>query len=450
MTRTMRTLAFTAALAAAALAPSAAQANGRFPESNKVVVGAGDPSTVYLRVTFGLLQSRDGGHTWDWICEQSVGFSGNEDPMYAATPNGTVLATTLLGVTVSHDRGCSFAFAGGDLSGKLFVDLAQRPDDPRSVVALSSAYQGKDDAGGIAFDSQLWETKDEGVSFVKLGPPIDPYLFPQTLDVTKSDPLRVYVSGVRDPSGAPSGVVLVSQDGAQTFSPVSVKLEGTEDGLYIAGVDPTNASRFYLRTSAKNDAPTRLLVTDDAGSTFRTAYQAKGALQGFALSPDGTRVWIGGPKDGLLVASTADLAFTQKATFRVQCLTSTTEGLWACSDENTGFVAGFSTDDGATFEPRLRFCQIRGPLACDPGTSTHTQCTLGSAATLGPPWPAQYRSLGCAGDAGAEGGGGAPPEDDGCACRTPPAAPSQGWASPTLLAIATAAVVGAWRRRTRR
>ena len=356
---------------------STAQANGRFPESNAIFFAPNDPDVVLLRTTFGLITSHDRGKTWDWVCERSIGLAGVEDPMYEVTPDGTMLSSTFQGLAVSHDRACNWGYVGGDLKDLVFIDLTSRPSTPTNVVAFASSYDGQDDAGAIFFKSTLFETKDEGKSFAALGPNLDPTLLGETVDVTPSDPDRIYVSAKRNPGTMSTAFVLTSKDHGKTFEENQVALVPPENGVFIAAVDPLNADRVYARTSNATDMPSRLLVSDDAGKNFRTVYTAQGALAGFALSPDGSKVWVGGPRDGLRVASTTDFAFTQKSTVEVQCLKLATDGLWTCSTEKSGFVVGLSKDEGATFETKLHFCDIRGPLACAGGSTTHTECVLG-------------------------------------------------------------------------
>jgi hypothetical protein len=97
-------------------------------------------------------------------------------------------------------------------------------------------------------------------------------------------------------------------------------------------------------------------------------------MLGFALAPDGSKVYVGGVMDGVNVASTADFVFAKKSTTPVQCLAASGTTLFACSDDRTGgFAVGVSTDDGATFAPMLHLRDIRGPLACGAGTAT-AQC----------------------------------------------------------------------------
>ena len=441
-------------------APRAAHANGRFPESNAIFFAPNDPEVVLLRTTFGLVTSRDRGKTWDWVCERSVGLAGVEDPMYEVTPDGTMLSSTFQGLAVSRDRACNWSYVGGELKDLVFIDLASRPSTPTNVVAFASSYDGQDDAGAIFFKSLLFETKDEGKSFAALGPGLDPTLLGSTVDVTPSDPDRIYVSAKRNPGTAATAVLLTSKDHGKTFEENPIALISPENGAFIAAVDPLNADRLYVRTSSATDMPSRLLVSDDAGKNFRTVFTGQGSLAGFALSPDGRKVWVGGRRDGLRVASTTDFAFTQKSTVEVQCLKLATDGLWTCSTEKSGFVVGLSKDEGATFETKLHFCDIRGPLACPVGSTTHTECALGGTTSMAsPPWPQQQATLGCSdgerdADAGGDGSvdGSIPPlapdgGGGGCACtvQSPPPAPFA-----ALLAGLGAAIAFVRRRRRSR
>lgn len=436
-----------------------ARANGRFPESNAIFFTPSDANRVLLRTTFGLVTSDDRGKTWDWVCERSIGLAGVEDPMFQATPDGTLIASTFQGLALSHDRACNWAFAGGELKDLVFIDLAARPSTPSNVVAFASSYAGQDDAGAIFFKSTLYETKDEGKTFAALGPGFDSTLLGETVDVTPSDPDRMYVSAVRNPGTSASAYLLTSKDHGKTFVENPIALVPGERAAFIAGVDPVNADRLYVRTSNAVDMPSRLLVSDDAGKTFKTVFTGQGALAGFALSGDGKKVWVGGPKDGLRAASTADFAFTQKSKVDITCLKLASDGLWACSSERSGFVVGLSKDEGATFETKLHFCDIRGPLACPAGSTTHVECSLGGkTATASPPWPQQRATLGCGGtvnpfDAGPTDAGTdasvAPPSADtmdgggGCAIRTPSPTPF------AALVAGVAATIALVRRRRR-
>jgi hypothetical protein len=392
---------FFAAIAAASILTFAgtSSANGRFPQSNHVFFSPKDPDLVIVRVTFGMIISKDRGKTWDWVCEKSVGTSGVEDPMYAIGPNGVIMGTTFQGLTVSSDNACTFAYQP-QLAKQVFIDLSARPD-PKDVVVFSSVYDTQSDAGDLLFKSQLYETLDEGANFSPVGKAIDPLVLGETVDIAPTDPLRLYVSGVKDAGTAPTGALLVSTDHGSSWSMTIIPFAAGERSIFIAAVDPTNADRVYLRTLAAADMPARVLVSDDGGKTVRTIFTGKGTLPGFALSPDGAKIWVGGALDGVQQASTKDFAFTQKSTAPVECLAFANDGLWGCSSEKGGFIAGISTDEGATFTAKLHFCDIRGPLACASGTTPQCDAL----------WPAQRATLGC--NTVSDEGGSEPGDDEG-------------------------------------
>src|SRR5262245_55778324 len=103
-------------LALLALTISAtAYANGRAPLTNGIHFRPGDPHSLYIASTFGLLISHDDGCTVQWVCEANMGFGDMFDPIYAIASDGTIFATTMVGLRVSRDGGCSFTTATDQL-----------------------------------------------------------------------------------------------------------------------------------------------------------------------------------------------------------------------------------------------------------------------------------------------------------------------------------------------
>ncbi|NOU28035.1 MAG: hypothetical protein HOO96_09040 [Polyangiaceae bacterium] len=362
-----------ATLAALTAAAQGARANGRIPAANQIVVSPDFPETVLLRTTFGLLVSRDAGKKWDWICESGMQYGGAQDPSFGLTKNGTLLASTFEGLTVSRDGFCTFAREGGELARRVFSDLTVRPNDRRQVLALASDYASTSDAGAFAFASQVFRSGDDGSTFTALGPALDTSLLFETVEVAESDPQRLYLSATRTSAGVVSGVLLVSRNGGASYVERAVPLLAPQERApFVSAVDPKNPDRLYVRTAGQPDAASRLLVSDDAGDTFREVFRTSGPMLGLALTADGATIYAGSTKDGVYAASTQTFAFEKRAAVQVQCLTATEGALWACSNEASGFVAGRSTDGGRTFTPMLRLSGIRGPLACPVGTTTQT------------------------------------------------------------------------------
>jgi hypothetical protein len=392
---------------------SAAHANSRLPATNQLVVAADDTSFMLLRTTFGFLFSQDAGKTWDWLCEAAISSTGQLDPAVALLNGGAVLSAES-GLAVSPDRGCSWSSVPG-LEPDITVvpDVARAGSDGATAIAVKNVF-AYTDGGTQIFDTAIYKTTDSAKTWAPLSGVIDPLLTIDTIDLAKSDPQRIYVTGIQ--YGATVAKMLVSIDGGSTYTENDIPLVAGEDGAYIAAVDPTNADLVYVRTlgvsSDNTTLVSRLLVTSDAGKTF-TAHWSGDKMQGFALSPDGTRVYLGSANAGLLVASASDLVFTQKSTLSIQCLATSGSTLYACSSEpsahavtGTPFVLGATNDEGATFTPLLALSGIRGPIQCPPQSIATTTCN--------PLWPIQAEQLAI--DAGLTNDAGAKPPPSTCGC----------------------------------
>ena len=422
-----------------------ARASGRYPTAMQLAPRPGHPEHIALRATFGVLFSRDGGQTWDWVCENGMGYGPRSDYLLALTEKGTAMMAALEGLAISHDDGCNWAFAGGPLHRREVLDVTVYSGEPSFALAITPT-------GAISV------SHDEGVTWEAYGA-VDPATRPITIDVAPSDPLRVYVSALRSDGTSLNGAFFVSRDGGATFSEHAVALLPEEAAAYIAAVDPKNADRVYLRTSGDESGalPSRLLVSDNGGASFTVRYTGEQML-GFALAEEGARVYLGGVQNGLLSASTSDFVFAPRAKVPLQCLAADGNGLWACSNEtNDGFFLGLSGDDGASFVARLRKRPVRGPLAC-PETSTTARCLA--------EWPETQYILGMVDggpvDAGAiialdggkaiGGGNDGRQSDDGCG--TSPLSPANVGEPRAVRALASVAAVVAlafgWRAYRRR
>jgi hypothetical protein len=406
-----------AALVAAILGlASPARANGRYPAAGQIVVDPSDASHIVVRATWGLVTTRDAGQHWAWTCEQGIGFSSEEDPAVAVTSDGSVMVGLVEGLLATHGDGCSWAPVAA---------LAQRPvlDDstltgmPASAVVI--AWTSITDT-----TTALWRSDDDAVTWAQVGVDLPSGFSGVTVDVAPSDPMTVVVSG-----GFADGTagLAISSDGGATWTPSTVPGADALRPPYLSAVDPASPATLYVRVPGVTaDA---LLVTHDGGSTWETAFQGTGGLFGFALSPDGATVLVGGTSDGVWRASTSDLTFEKVSPLGVLCLAWAAAGVYACADERTdGFTVGLSTDEGATYTAVMHQADLTGPLACDAGTSVDeqcpslwpaTECLIGALACdaspgdvgvteTSPPAPAVHRACAC-GEAPGQGTGGAAP-----------------------------------------
>jgi hypothetical protein len=142
-----------------------------------------------------------------------------------------------------------------------------------------------------------------------------------------------------------------------------------------------------------------------------------GRMLGFALSPDGAAIYAGSVEDGLYAGARGDTALAPRSAIHVQCLAARDAELWACADDQvSGFVAGMSTDQGATFVPRLHLGSASAPIACAPGGATACGADANASQCTGAPFAQLCESVGCA-DAGSPGTR-SPPPSSSCRCES--------------------------------
>jgi MYXO-CTERM domain-containing protein len=488
----MRNALLAAAAASIALAVATpAAANGRFPASNQILFSPSNTQLVMERTTFGVLRSYDYGTTWSWLCEDALGLppTSNEDPSLALCENNTLLAGLSLGLEVSTDTGCSWTTQGGGLAGQLVKDLDIPPSAPDTALAITSTFEPDAGAdGGQGYTQHIFTSTNDGVSWTVTGT-IDPAATVTTLEVAPTDLQRIYVSAYRGEGAARTVSIFASTNGGQTWTehPITQLDPNTETAVYIAAIDPNNEDLVYIRSAGAS----RLFVTADGASTFQVAFTLPESdeMLGFALSQDGSKVFLGGANTGLFSASATDLQFTSvlqhepdggTRMIHVQCLATHGADLWACSDEPSGFIAGVSQDDGVTFTPKLHLTTIAGPVSCPAGT-TSSVCTetdvdaeipynpfgslcsnLGACYDAGPPLPLQLAcdeagacpstssSGGSGGGSGSGSGGGdagssgsGAPGKSACGCSVV----GGGGAASALVGVGVALVAARRRRR---
>ncbi|NUP11051.1 MAG: hypothetical protein HOW73_33820 [Polyangiaceae bacterium] len=411
----VRAITFSLALAA----PAVAHANGRFPDAQQLVVHPNDPNQIAVQVTYGFIRTRDGGQTWHWTCEQAASYGGVLDPPIALVESDAMIAGVFDGLVVTSPDGCDVGLYGGELTDRFTVDVSTIKGDPSRAIALSS-----DGIGSNGFDTRVWKTTDSALTWTQLGIALPNDFLAFTLDAAPDDENLLYVSGFRVvASNDYVGSLAVSADGGQTWEVKPIQGSDNDSGPYIAAIDPNDSQTLYVRLASLAGV---LLVTHDAGNTWQPIFTGEGALLGFALSPDGSEIRVGGDIDGIWKASTTDLSFEKINDMGVRCLTWTPDYLYACAREALAdFTIGRSTDGGVTFEPIHHLNCLGGPdPACEAGTTIADVCEA--------PWGMTKQLIqtetcedgsGGAGGSGQGGAGGAATDggdadgDDGCSCR---------------------------------
>lgn len=344
--------------------PSAARANGRFPEASALVVDPATPTHLVARTTFGLLRSFDRGSTWSWICEQAISATGLlDEELFLGTAGRTSVALSD-GIAVDDGQGCTWSRLSGDLAGRQVVDVVVQAGDPKIAYAAVGVKVDGAQHGRIAktVDGQTWSFIGQLLQST----------FPVTIDVSRSHPERLYL-GVND-GNFEFGFIDSSDDGGETWTrhapPNGI------DSVYVSGIDPADPDRVYVRATFPSNT---LYASADAAVTWTAVHTAQQPLLGFAISPDGQKVALGGA-DGLVILGRSADTFSVLRTnpLSIKCLTWTAAGLYACADDTAdGFAIGLSTDEGATFASLLKLRDLV-PGWCPAETSVARAC--------GPAW----------------------------------------------------------------
>lgn len=312
------------------------------------MVGPGaSSSTLFVRTTFGLFVSRDGGASFAWVCEESLGYGGRWDAPLALGADGA-LSLGLPDGALRGEDDCAFART---FSGAPVVDLAASPDGARVYGAAH-----REDGAALVLRStdggRSYATLPLGLAGVTL----------TTLDAAPSRVGRLWAIGVR---GAPSRAVLLrSDDDGARFEAVAGEIAGAE-AAFLSAVDARDPERLWVRVPRGSD--TELLRTDDGGRSWRSALTVRGPMEGFALAADG-RVWAGGSVAGLWRSRDGE-RFEAVDSAPVLCLRHHGGALYVCADHTRDGVALARVRDGASaFEPLLRYRDAEGAPDC-PGSS---------------------------------------------------------------------------------
>jgi hypothetical protein len=350
-------------LAATVYVEAPAFANGRFPRAQQLVSDPRDPSRVFLRATFGILASFDGGGTWRWLCEDAIGFTGTWDPPVAVTRDGRLWMGLEKGLSWTTDT-CN-VHAVPEVAGEVVSDVSA--DGDALVFATSTAKK----------PAAIWRTSNGVVR--KMGSLPDGF-YVDTIDALGA---RVWLTGVRVGEKAEPHVFR-SDDSGATVHELHPTLP-TQGRLYLAAIDPKNASRILVRQLS--DKGSDLLLSEDAGATFKIALHMAGAMFGFAQSADGATVWAGSgdADEGLYRSTDRGRTFTAVAKAPIFCLHRSAQKLFTCSNPFTdhGYAIGSSTDEGTTVTPLIGFADVLGPVACD----------AGAGASCGKTWTAMHATL---------------------------------------------------------
>jgi len=446
-----------AAAVALAAAPGTARANGRMPASVNIHFAPNNDQDVYLQVTFGLLESHDGGATWRWVCEEAIGYSGTYDPDYDVSPTKALFATTFDGLMVRRD-GC--VFQATSLGADFISSVTIGPD--------GAVYAGA--ANASPPDSKIYKSTDDGVTFNPTGTTgAGDEASWKSIEVAPSDATRIYASGYRFPgAGQPKQITLYRSDNGGTSWTQLATTDFTVSqysDLIIAAISPDDPDLVFARVTYRAGAGVGDAVyrSTNAGASWTKVEefddQAPGVvvrkLSGGGTAATSANVVVATPFSGTWLSSNGGQTFTQASGgLQVSCMAEHAGTLWACANNNPpdNMLLGKSTD-ATSWTKVVQYQDILGPTKCAAGTMQHDTCQLDRWCTLRTQFgivPDETNSCAAGGD-GVTGVDAAPMGDGGgsgkkgCSCQA-----GGGAGNAALMALAVLLPLLPRRRRRRR
>jgi hypothetical protein len=387
------------ALATLAIAaPAGARADGAFPAAEGVLVPADRPQQIVLVTNFGVVLSEDGGQTWSWSCEQETNALGVLYQLGPA-PRRRLFAVANQRVVYSDDATCSWQIAGGLLVDQTVTDVFPDPTNADRVLAIAvsggvySVFESAD--GAATFASMLYRASSGDVV--------------SSVESARSDPRIIYLA-IMGPDQSPR-LARTSDGGAQwAVSDLSADLG---PGLpRIIAVDPDDAETVLLRWASVTGGEA-IAVTRDGGATATKTLSIPHYFTSFTRMSDGALVLSAiasvspAPRSALFVPHDGGASFQQNdAVPSVLALGQRSGMLYAATDNfGVGYALGASGDEGATWQPVLRFDQIGSIMACV-RSNAQCQATCEALAGNGPGSPGKiWETTVCSGGGGSTGGG---------------------------------------------
>jgi hypothetical protein len=466
-----------------------AAANGRPAGTSTINFEQGHPDHIAAGMTFGLVLSNDGGATWRWMCEKTVGYGGLWDPDYAYSSSGGLFATTFDGLKVMRD-GCTFAATP---PGSTFVSADELAPNGNLFYAAADPA-----------DAKIYKSIDDGMTFPTSAAPGQNNDWWDTLVFAPSSSLVAYLSGYRFTKQCAGGVnagmmcvdattcpgstcdpkliflLFKTTNGGGDFAsnPLSQTGIATSNNsrIDVVGVDPGAPNTVYIHVSLENGNNGDSIYKSTNGGASWSKILTKSDPFGMAFLVRSDGKLIAATQTSGAFVSNGGAGCTSEATCgwtaltappHINCLVenpatvATTHEVWACTHnyDSPGIPGdGFGimkTTDLATWTGVLRYQDIAGPVMCGTDTVQYQQC-VDSYQAKPSVWCCLEQQLGitsteidCSGprDCGVLPDS---PSDGGTTMVKPPkgCCESGGGAGGTLLAFGTLALLSRRRRRT--
>ena len=416
------------AAAIAVAVPALAHANGAFPDAQSILTPVDRPAQILLVTNFGVIMSADAGATWLWSCETEGNAFGM---LYQLSPLPSTRLFTVAdqGLAFSDNGTCTWTTARGALDGQSVTDAYVDPDAANHVLAIGiassiySVYESR--SGGMAFSPALFTAPASHTI--------------NSVETARSDPMTMYLA-MTSPTTAP--LLARSRDGGAHFDIKDLEPSLGKGLLRIISIDPADPERVLLRFNGANEQA--IALTTDGGATATKPVVVNGNFTSFVRLPSGTLL-VGGMVDfavvpGLYRSRDRGESFARLPTPPSIRALSQRDGIVYAATDNfgDGYAAGTSADEGDTWQPLLRYEQLRAIIPC---LMSRCQATCQTEVDLGL-WPQEVcaatvptmmgaagssgmscsSGIGGTGGAGARGGTGGPSRTSDGNCSVPSSA----------------------------
>jgi hypothetical protein len=351
-----------------ALGSTAVHANGAFPDSQGLLLPADRPTEVMLATTFGVVMSLDGGQTWTYSCEMMT--NGMLAAFYniGPAPRDRVFAITDVSFIYTDDHACTWAKSGGMLASRPPVDYFPDVSNANRVWAALAP------AGGTG-PYTIIESLDAGATFntVRFTSATGDAI--TGVELSKSDANTAYVTLRSGTNFTPK--LAMTKDGGATWTTRDLSAVAAigNANIRLVSIDPTNPNKIFLRVSipsgtTKGDG---IALSLDGGATFVSPPPVAvpgGVLNAFTRLSTGTLLVAGidGIRNLIFRSTNGGMSFTEIDSPLVRGLGQRDGVAYAASSDDAtdpnGFALAKSTDDGMTFQPILRFADMKAISSC--------------------------------------------------------------------------------------
>jgi hypothetical protein len=359
---------------------STAKSNGRPPSSSSIHFRTGHPDDIVVGLTWGALVSHDGGKTFQWFCEDAIGYSGNWDPAYEYLADGTILATTFDGL-LANRNGCTFD------ATPLSSDASTPTLMKKFVTAIAQGPDGAVYAGdaGPASGGKIYKSTDSGVTFpiaVSIGKNGDWW---SSIAVAPSDNNRVYVAGYRNESAMPRKILMFkSVDGGVSYSPMAITAFtlSEQSSVTFVGISKTNPDLIFARieTPVAGTAGTDYYRSSDGGATWSKRLSIADFSAAFVLRD--SDIYISSqanPGSKTFRSIDGGTTFTEvQPSLPTRCAVEAPDkSVWLCTDDKQPISMAIAKSSNLTDWTKVyRFTETEKPVVCQTGQKQYDVCQL--------------------------------------------------------------------------